>query len=220
MPSTDVGLDEKAAKPTMGVGSADRIDESSFSERTEIFLPSGAAPEVVDDDHEDDRRQRSGDRFPERREPERDDPIQGGAAEEGDDGGPVPSAAVPVVAVFRCEEVVRVAPRLDEEIVDERESPQGHDDGSEEVEEEDVRGDEVRLEEREERGGDDDHGGVEEEPPHRRLPPGRDVRNAGGGRVDVARVRGNRRYRDDEIGSQAESELSGRVTRVRDRGEV
>src|SRR5947209_7527562 len=203
-----------------GVGSARRLDESRLPEGTEMFLPGGPAPEVVHDDDEDDGGQRGGNRFSERREAERDDPIQRGSAEEGHDRGPVPSAAVPVVAAILCEEVVRVAPRLDEEVVDERKGPKGHDNRSEEVEEEDVREDEVRLEEREERERDDDHGGEEEESPHRRLPPGRDVRDAEGGRVDVPRVRGNRREQDDEIGSQAESELSGLVTRVRNRGEV
>src|SRR2546425_390494 len=181
-----------------GVRSAGRLDESRLPEGTEMFLPDGPAPEVVHDEDEDDGGQRSGNRFPERREAERDDPIQRGSAEEGDDRGPVPSGAVPVVAAFLCEEVVRVAPRLDEEVVDERKGPKGHDNRSEEVEEEDVREDEVRLEEREERERDDDHGRQEEEPPHRRLPPGRDVRDAERGCVDVSRVRGNVREQERE----------------------
>src|SRR3989475_2266988 len=203
-----------------GVRSAGRLDESRLPEGTEMFLPDGPSPEVVYDEDEDEGGQRSGNRFPECREAERDDPIEGGSAQEGHDRGPVPSAAVPVVAAFLREEVVRVAPRLDEEVVDERESPQGHDDRSEEVEEENVREDEVRLEEREERERDDDHGGQEEEPPHRRPPPGRDVRDAERGCVDVSRVRGNGREQDDQIRPEAEPELGGLVTRVRNRREV
>src|SRR5207244_8108939 len=114
----------------------------------------GPAPEVIPDYQQDDRGQRSGNRFPQRGEPERDNPIQGGSAEEGDDCGPVPSATVPVVAAFLREEIVRVAARLDEEIVDERESPQGHDDRSEEVEEDGVCEDEVHREERKQRDRD------------------------------------------------------------------
>src|SRR3989441_9992858 len=215
-----MGRIEYRLSMAVGVRSTRRLDESRLPEGTEMFLPGGPAPEVVHDEDEDDGGQRSGNRFPERREAERDDPIQSGSAEEGHDRGPVPSATVPVVAAFLREEVVRVAPRLDEEVVDERESPQGHDDRSEEVGEEGVSEDEVCLEEREERERDDDDGGQEEEPPRRRLPAGRDVRDAKGGRVDVPCVRGNRREQDDEIGSQAESELGGLVTRVRNRREV
>src|SRR5438876_176368 len=57
--------------------------------------------------------------------------------------------------------LVRVAARLDEEVVDEREGPKGHDNRPDEIEEEDVRKDEVRLEEREERQRDDDQRGQE-----------------------------------------------------------
>src|SRR2546427_8092717 len=203
-----------------GVGSARRLDESRLPEGTEMFLPGGPAPEVVHDDDEEDGGQRGGNRFPERREAERDDPIQSGSAEEGHDRGPVPSAAVPVVAAILCEEVVRVSPRLDEEIVDERESPQGDDDRSEEVEEEDVCEDEVRLEEWEERERDDDDRGQQEESPHRRLPAGRDVRDAESSRIDVPRVRGNRSEQDDQVRPEAESELGRLVTRVRNRREV
>src|SRR3989454_11887612 len=89
-----------------GVGSARRLDEPRLAEGTEMFLPGGPAPEVVHDDDEDDGRQRSGNRFPECREAERDDPIEGGSAQEGHDRGPVPSAAVPVVAAFLREEGV------------------------------------------------------------------------------------------------------------------
>src|SRR5207247_2429891 len=158
--------------------------------------------------------QRGGNGLAERRKPERDDPIQSGSAQEGDDRGPVPSAAIPVVAPFPCEEVVRVAARLDEEVVDESKSPKGHDNRPEEIEEEDVRKDEVRLEEREERQRDDDHSGQEEELPHRRLPSGRDVRDAERRRVDVPRVRGDCREQDDEIRPETEPELGGLVTRV------
>src|SRR3989442_454960 len=203
-----------------GVGSARRLDESRLPEGTEMFLPGGPAPEVVHDDDEDDGGQRGGNRFSERREAERDDPIQRGSAEEGHDRGPVPSAAVPVVAAILCEEVVRVAPRLDEEVVDEREGPQGHDYRSEEVEEEDVREDEVRLEQRKKGQRDHDYRGKKKEPPHRCFPPRRDIRDAERGRVDVPRVRGNGREQDDQIRPEAEPELGGLVTRIRNRREV
>src|SRR2546425_3026236 len=203
-----------------GVGSARRLDESRLSECTEMFLPGGPAREVVHDDDEEDGGQRGGNRFPERREAERDDAIQGGSAEEGIARGPVPAAAVTVVAAILCEEVVRVAPRLDEEVVDEREGPEGHDDRSEEVEEEDVREDEVRLEQRKKGQRDHDYRGKKKEPPHRCFPPRRDIRDAERGRVDVPRVRGNGREQDDQVRPEAEPELGGLVTRVRNRREV
>src|SRR2546425_846739 len=63
-----------------GVRSAGRLDESRLPEGTEMFLPDGPAPEVVHDEDEDDGGQRTGNRFPERREAERDDPIHRGSA--------------------------------------------------------------------------------------------------------------------------------------------
>src|SRR2546425_11883469 len=92
-----------------GVRSTRRLDESRLPEGTEMFLPGGPAPEVVHDEDEDDGGQGRGNRFPERGEAERDDPIQSGYAEEGPDRGPGQSAAVPGVAAIRWHEVVRVA---------------------------------------------------------------------------------------------------------------
>src|SRR5207249_7669261 len=106
------------------VGLSGRLNESRLPESAEVLLPGRPTPEVVQGDHEGDRRQRRGGRLPQGREAKRDGPVQRGPAEKRDDGGPVPSAAVPVVPPLARKEVIRVAPRLHDEVIDEGEGPQ------------------------------------------------------------------------------------------------